>query len=101
MIPRGWRPERWLLIAASLCLAAVLARNSGVRAPVLDDVWNKAYNGVEFLAVAVCALRAWRARGGERAAGAFFPVGLFGSPAGDLYYPAAFMDVAPPPYPSW
>src|SRR3954454_21931004 len=98
---RNWRSERWLLSAALVCLGAVLLRNLGVIPPVLPRVWDKAYNGAEFLAVAVCGLRAARSSGGERLAWAMFTLGLLGFAAGDVYYTVALTNVASPPYPSF
>ena len=68
MVIRTWTLERWLLIAASVCLGACLLRNVGVVTPVLPGVWDKAYNGAEWLAIAVVGRRALRARGTERPA---------------------------------
>jgi diguanylate cyclase (GGDEF)-like protein len=93
--------ERWLCVAAAGCLALVVLRNVGVVPPILANVWDKAYNAVEFLAVAVCALRAVRSAGAERMAWAMFALGLFGYAAGDVYYTAALQNDAAPPYPSF
>ena len=58
MPARTWTLERWLLAAAGVCLAACLARNLGVVTPILPRVWDKAYNGAEYLSIAICGLRA-------------------------------------------
>ena len=100
MALRTWRPERWLMAAAVVCLGAVVLRNLGVVPPVLPRVWDKAYNGTEFLAIAICALRAFRSSGSERGAWAAFALGLAGFAAGDLYWTVALADDAAPPYPS-
>src|SRR4051812_20929999 len=100
MVVRTWTLERWLLIAAGVCLGACWLRNAGVVPPVLPGVWDKAYNGAEYLATAVCGLRARRARGTERAGWAMLTLGLFGFAAGDLYYTIALTGKGEPPYPS-
>ncbi len=92
--------ERWLLIAAGICLAACLLRNLGVVSPVLPGVWDKAYNGAEYLAIAVCGLRSLRSHGTERAAWGMLTLGLFGFAAGDMYYTLALTGDPDPPYPS-
>src|SRR4051812_18061307 len=92
--------KTWLLAAAAVSFVSVLLRNLGVVSPVLPSVWDKAYNATEFLAVAACGLRAWRAAGAERAAWAGLTLGLFGFAAGDVYYTAALQNLASPPYPS-
>jgi two-component system cell cycle response regulator len=92
--------ERWLLAAAAVCVGAVVARCLGVASPVLPQVWDKAYNGAEFCAIAVIFLRALRARGGERAAWAVLALGLLGYAAADIYYLVALRDLAEAPYPS-
>ncbi|WP_028065526.1 hypothetical protein [Solirubrobacter soli] len=68
--------------------------------PVLPRVWDKAYNGAEYLAIAICGLRALRSSGTERAAWGMLTLGLFGFAAGDLYYSIALMGDRIPPYPS-
>ena len=68
MVARKWTPERWLLTAAGICLAACLLRNLGVVTPVFPRVWDKAYNGAEYLSIAIVVLRAARTSGTERAA---------------------------------
>jgi two-component system cell cycle response regulator len=100
MAARGSTLERWLSVAAVGCLALVVLRNVGVVPPVLANVWDKAYNGAEFLAIAVCALRARRSPGKERLGWALLALGLLGYAAGDVYYTVALMDDATPPYPS-
>ena len=85
MPARTWTLERWLLAAAGVCLAACLARNLGVVTPILPRVWDKAYNGAEYLSIAICGLRAFRVRGAERAAWGMLTLGLFGFAAGDVY----------------
>jgi diguanylate cyclase (GGDEF)-like protein len=100
MTPRNWSLERWLLTAACVCLLACLLRNLGVVTPVLPGVWDKAYNGAEYLAIAIVGLRALRARGTERLAWAMLALGLFGFAAGDVYYSVALMGEQTPPYPS-
>ncbi|MDA0181347.1 diguanylate cyclase [Solirubrobacter phytolaccae] len=95
------RLQTWLLVAAGLSLAAVLLRVAGVIPPVFPWWWDKAYNAVEFLVIAVCALRVRASRGTERTAWAVLTVGLFGYAAGDIYYLAALQGLASPPYPSW
>jgi diguanylate cyclase (GGDEF)-like protein len=102
MALRKWRLERWLFLAALACLVAVVLRNLGVMPPFLPaSVWEKAYNGAEFLAIAICALRAWRSSGSERAAWAAFALGLLGFAAGDVYWTVALADDATTPYPSF
>src|SRR4051812_27451831 len=95
------RLERVLIVGAAVCLAAVVLRNLGVVSPLLPGVWDKGYNGAEFLAVAVCISRAVRSRGRERAAWAMFSAGLLGFAAADVYYTVALEGMASPPYPSW
>jgi diguanylate cyclase (GGDEF)-like protein len=92
--------ERWLLTAAALCLGACLLRNLGVVTAVFPRVWDKAYNGAEYLSIAICGLRALRSRGTERAAWALLTLGLFGYAAGDVYWTIALQDAAEQPYPS-
>jgi hypothetical protein len=101
MAVRKWTLERWLLVAASVCLGACLLRNVGAVTPVLPRVWEKAYNGAEYLSIALCGLRAWRAHGTERAAWGMLTLGLFGFAAGDVYYTVALMGDRTPPYPSF
>jgi diguanylate cyclase (GGDEF)-like protein len=96
----GRKPERWLLGGAVLCLVAVVLRNLGVVPPVLAARWDDAYHGAEFLAIAICALRAWRSAGSERLAWAAFALGLLGYAAGDLYWSVALADDETTPYPS-
>jgi two-component system cell cycle response regulator len=100
MVARKWTLERWLSVAACVCLSACLLRNLGVVPPVLPRVWDKAYNGAEYLSIAICALRALRSRATERAAWAMLTLGLFGFAAGDLYYTIALSGDSTPPYPS-
>lgn len=99
-IHRASRLKTWLLAAATVSLAAVLLRNLGVVSPVLPSLWEKAYNATEFLVVAACALRVFRASGPERVAWGALTLGLLGYAAGDVYYTAALQDLASPPYPS-
>jgi len=75
MVPQTRSLERWLLIAAGVCLGACLLRNLGVVSPVLPSVWDKAYNGAEYLAIAVCGLRSLRSPRTERAAWAMLQCG--------------------------
>ena len=82
------------------CLAAVVLRNLGVTVPTAEGVWDNAYSGVEFLAVALCALRAGRSARGERGAWVLFTLGLLGFAVGDVYYTVVLMGEASPPYPS-
>src|SRR3954468_9381018 len=89
-----------LLIAAAVCLGAVLLRNLGVVPPVLAGVWEEAYSACELLAAAACALRAVRTSGAERAAWVALTCGLVGYAAGDLYWTFALEDLDSPPYPS-
>src|SRR3954452_24926014 len=100
MSVRGQTFQRWLLVAASVCLGACLLRNLGVVTPVLANVWDQAYHAAEYLSIAVCALRGWRAEGTERAAWSVLALGLFGSAAGDVYYAIALEGDPNPPYPS-
>ncbi len=86
MVARKWSLERWLLTAAGFCLAACLLRNLGVVTPVFPRIWDKAYNGAEYLSIAIVGLKALRSRGTERAAWGMLAIGLFGYAAGDLYY---------------
>src|SRR3954454_4775498 len=97
---RGRTLQRWLLVAAGVCLAACLLRNLGVVTPVLPDVWDQAYHAAEYLSVAVGGLRAWRAQGTERAAWAVLALGMSGSAAGDVYYAVVLGGDPNPPYPS-
>src|SRR3954470_16829521 len=94
------RLASFLLIAAAVCLGAVLLRNLGVVPPVLAGVWDEAYSACEFLAAAACALRAVRTSGAERAAWAVLTLGLVGYAAGDLYWTVALEQLDSPPYPS-
>jgi diguanylate cyclase (GGDEF)-like protein len=100
MVLYARRPERWLLRGAVVCVVAVVLRNLGVVPPVLSGPWDYAYHGAEFLAIALCALRAWRSAGGERLAWAAFALGLLGYAAGDLYWSVALADDETTPYPS-
>jgi len=101
MASSTWKPERWLLAAGVACLALVLARNLGVMSPLLPGVYDKAYNGVEFIAVALCGLRAWRSSAGERAAWGMLTLGMAGFAAGDVYYTVALENLDDPPFPSF
>jgi two-component system cell cycle response regulator len=101
MVARTWSLERWLLTAACLCLGACLLRNVGVVTPVFSRVWDKAYNGAEYLSIAICGLRALRSRSTERAAWGLLTLGLFGYAAGDLYWTIALQGDAEQPYPSF
>ena len=83
-----------------VCLGAVVLRNLGVVPPMLPSVWDYAYNGAELIATAICALRAYRSSGSERAAWAAFALGLLGVAAADVYWTVALADDATPPYPS-
>ena len=83
-----------------MCLGAVLLRNLGVVPPVLAGAWDEAYTACELLILAVCALRATRTSGAERAAWVVLTCGLVGSTAGDIYWTVALDDLASPPYPS-
>ena len=94
------RLPTFLLIAAFVCLGAVLLRNLGVVPPVLDGVWEQAYSACQLLVVAACALRAMRTSGAERAAWVVLTCGLVGSAAGDIYWTVALDELASPPYPS-
>jgi two-component system cell cycle response regulator len=94
------RLPSFLLIAASVCLGAVLLRTLGVVPPVLAGAWDDVYNACELFVVAACALRAARTSGAERAAWAVLSCGLLGYAAGDIYWTVALDDLASPPYPS-
>src|SRR3954471_19907317 len=101
MAARNWSLERWLLTVACACLLACLLRNVGVVTPVFPRVWDKAYNGAEYLGIAIVVLRALRTRGTERLAWAMLALGLSGFAAGDLYYTIALMGDRNAPYPSF
>jgi len=88
------------MLAATASLAAVSLRNLGLVSPVLEGVWDKAYNAAELLAVALCGLRAVRTSGAERAAWAVLACGLLGYAAGDIYWTVALERLDSPPYPS-
>jgi two-component system, cell cycle response regulator len=90
---------RALLVAAVVCLGAVLARNLGVTSPVLTVAWNDVYYLTEFLAIAVCGLRVLSCTGSERAAWAVLTAGLTAYFLGDLYYELV-LPAESPPYPS-
>jgi two-component system, cell cycle response regulator len=93
---------RLLLVAIVVSFAAVIARDAlGVVPPVLANVWDKAYNAVEFLALLVCALRARGSTGTERGAWIALCTGILGFFAADLYYTFVLADMASPPFPSW
>jgi diguanylate cyclase (GGDEF)-like protein len=94
------RPARALLVAAVVCLGAVLARNLGLTSPVLTVAWNDIYYLTEFLAIAICALRVVSCTGSERAAWAVLTVGLTAYFLGDIYYELV-LPADSPPYPSW
>ena len=100
MVSRKWSLERWLLTAAGFCLAACLLRNLGVVTPVFPRIWDKAYNGAEYLSIAIVGLKALRSRGTERTAWGLLAIGLFGYAAGDLYYTIVLTGNSNPPYPS-
>src|SRR4051812_34066772 len=100
MVARTWPLERWLVTAAVFCLGACLLRNAGVVTPVLPGVWDKGYNGAEYLAIAIVGLRALRTHGTERAAWGLLALGLSGFAAGDVYYSLALMGHGDAPYPS-
>jgi two-component system cell cycle response regulator len=89
-----------LLLAASVSLGFVVLRALGVVPPVLEGVWDKAYNACELLAIAACALRAARTSGPERLAWIVLTFGLVGYAAADIYWTVALEDLASPPYPS-
>jgi diguanylate cyclase (GGDEF)-like protein len=89
--------ERCLLGVALLCFAAVVVRVLGVTSPILPDVWDKSYNGTEFCAVALIALRA---RHTERAPWGMLALGLLGFAVGDVYWTVALENDPAPPYPS-
>jgi diguanylate cyclase (GGDEF)-like protein/putative nucleotidyltransferase with HDIG domain len=96
------RLVRVLLAATVVTFAAVLARDGlGLAVPVLGGVWTNTYNITEFLGFAVCALRAVRTSGPERAAWTALSVGLLGFCAGDLYWTVSLSAMASPPFPSW
>src|ERR1041384_2255550 len=99
MVARTWSLERWLLTAVGVCLGACLLRNVGVVAPAFPRVWDKAYNGAEYLPIAICRLRPRRSRSTERAAWGLLTLGLFGYAAGDLYWTIALQGDAEQPYP--
>src|ERR1700754_1343621 len=101
MAARNWSLDRCLLTAAYVCLAACLLRNVGVVPPVLPHVWDKAYNGAEWLATAIVGLRALRTHGTERAAWTMLALGMFGFAAGDVYYTIALTGDRDAPYPSF
>src|SRR5690606_19019838 len=67
---------------------------------LVDGAAGWAYNGAEFLAIAVCALRATRSAGTERAAWVAFAVALAGYAAGDVYWSIALEGEPSVPYPS-
>ncbi len=93
------RLARALLVAAVVCLGAVLARNLGVTSPVLTTAWDDVYYLTEALAIAVCGLRVLSCTGAERAAWAVLTVGLTAYFLGDLYYELV-LPADSPPYPS-
>jgi diguanylate cyclase (GGDEF)-like protein len=97
---RTRRLEQWLIGAALVCLGLSLVRNCGLVFPVLPQLFDKAYNAAEWTAIAVVALHALRARGGERWAWAAFALGLLGFALGDVYWTVALQDDPAPPYPS-
>ncbi len=89
-----------LLIAASVCLGAVVLLDLGLVPSVLFASVDKAYNATEFLVIAACALRAFRTSGAERGAWAVLACGLLGYAAADVYYTVALQDLESPPFPS-
>jgi two-component system, cell cycle response regulator len=92
---------RYVLAATVVSFVAVLLRDGlGVVSPLWPDVWAKSYNVTEFLGAAVCALRAARSSGHERAAWVALTSGLFGFFAGDVYYTAVLTPMESPPFPS-
>src|SRR3954447_3482451 len=94
------RLASFLLIAAAVCLGAVLLRNLGVVPPVLAGAWDEAYSACELFVVAACALRAVRTSGAERAAWVVLTWGLVGSAGADIYWAVFLENLASPPYPS-
>lgn len=92
--------ESWLVAVATACLGVLLLRCLGVVPPFLANVWDKAYNGAELAAIAVCGLRALRSQGTERRAWVALTAGLVGYAAGDIYWTVALTDDPSPPYPS-
>jgi diguanylate cyclase (GGDEF)-like protein/putative nucleotidyltransferase with HDIG domain len=81
------RLARYLLAATVASFVLVLLRDGlGVGFTWWDSGWSKTYNLTQFLGVAVCALRALRASGHERAAWLALTLGLFAFFAGDVYY---------------
>jgi diguanylate cyclase (GGDEF)-like protein/putative nucleotidyltransferase with HDIG domain len=96
------RLARLLVAATVVAFAVMMVRLTFGIPPVLPAaVWDNAYNAVEFLGFAACALRALHTTGLERAAWAALSVGLLGFLAGDLYWTIALSSVDAPPYPSW
>jgi two-component system cell cycle response regulator len=93
------RLSRALLVAAVVCLLAVLARNLGVTSSVAPGIWDNLYYLVEVLSIAVCGLRVLRSTGTERAAWALLTVGLAAYFLGDMYY-LFVLPVDSPPFPS-
>ena len=92
---------KYLLAAMVVTFLAVLAQDVfGVVTPVWPAAWEKAYNATEFLGAAVCAVRAWRSSGHERAAWLALTIGLFAYFAGDVYYTVALSGLDDPPFPS-
>src|SRR3954469_2130486 len=95
------RLAKYLLAAMVVSFLAVLAQDVfGLVTPVWPAAWQKAYNATEFFGAAVCAVRAWRSRGPERAAWLALTIGLFAFFAGDIYYTVALSGLDDPPFPS-
>jgi diguanylate cyclase (GGDEF)-like protein/putative nucleotidyltransferase with HDIG domain len=95
------RLAKVLLAAMAVSFLAVVAQDAfGVVPGIWPAAWQKAYNATEFFGAALCALRAWRSTGPERAAWAAFAIGLFAFFAGDIYYTVVLSGLDEPPFPS-
>src|SRR3954470_20613377 len=90
---------RALLVAATVCLGAVLLRNLGVTSKAAPALWDNLYYVTEVLCLAVLGLRVLTTTGPERAAWAIVAAGLIAYFAGDIYYAVA-LPVESPPFPS-
>ena len=95
------RLARFLLAAAGVSFAAVLAHDVLGVSVLWEGGWEKAYNATEFFAAAACAVRTIRATGPERTAWLAMTIGLVAFFVGDIYWTVALEPLDSPPFPSF